>query len=53
MASVSKQLTGTETAQNMRMKGIKSKICGLSANELRDAFMFAGADEFILKPSEY
>ena len=51
MASVEKQLLGTETAQSMRMKGLKSKICGLSANDLRDAFINAGADDFILKVS--
>lgn len=50
MASVDKQLLGTETAQAMRKKAIKSRICGLSANDLRDAFLQAGADDFILKP---
>ena len=50
MASVNKQLLGTETAQAMRTKGIDSKICGLSANDLREAFINAGADDFILKP---
>ena len=34
----------------MRSRGVTSKICGLSANDLRDAFVNAGADEFILKP---
>ena len=29
---------------------VKSKICGLSANDMRDAFVNAGADDFILKP---
>jgi signal transduction histidine kinase/CheY-like chemotaxis protein len=50
MASVDKQLLGTETAQTMRRKGVESKICGLSANDLRDAFINSGADEFMLKP---
>lgn len=50
MASVDKQLLGTEAAQAMRTKGITSKICGLSANDLRDAFISAGANDFILKP---
>ena len=50
MASVDKQLLGTETAHAMRSKAIKSIICGLSANDLRDAFIQAGADDFILKP---
>ena len=50
MASVDKQLLGTETAIAMRSKGISSKICGLSANDLRDAFIKAGADDFLLKP---
>lgn len=50
MASVDKQLLGTETAQAMRAKGVESIICGLSANDLRDAFINSGADDFILKP---
>ncbi|CAB9501603.1 respiration control sensor protein ArcB [Seminavis robusta] len=50
MASVTKSLLGTETAQTMRIKGVRSKLIGLSANELRDNFLMAGADEFILKP---
>ena len=50
MASVDKQLLGTETAEAMRRKGVESKICGLSANDLRDAFIKAGANDFIMKP---
>lgn len=50
MASVDKQLLGTETARAMRTKGVKKKICGLSANDLRDSLINAGADDFILKP---
>ena len=50
MASVDKQLLGTETAQAMRNIGIKAKICGLSANDLRDVFINAGANDFVLKP---
>lgn len=50
MASVDKQLLGTETARAMRSKGINSFICGLSANDLGPSFLSAGADHFILKP---
>ena len=50
MASVDKQLLGTETAQSMRCKGVKSIICGLSANDIRDSFLCSGADDFMLKP---
>lgn len=50
MASVDKQLLGTETVRSMRSMGIQSKICGLSANDLRTAFINCGADDFILKP---
>ncbi|CAB9521225.1 respiration control sensor protein ArcB [Seminavis robusta] len=50
MASVDKQLLGTETTQAMRAKGIQSTICGLSANDIRDNFLSNGADDFILKP---
>ena len=50
MASVEKSLLGTETAQAMRSKGVKSTICGLSANDIRDSFLSSGANDFILKP---
>ena len=50
MASVDKQLLGTETAHVMRTKGVTSIICGLSANDLKDSFMSSGADDFLLKP---
>lgn len=50
MASVERQLLGTETVQALRAKGIRSKICGLSANNLEAAFLNAGADAFLLKP---
>lgn len=50
MASVEKQLLGTETAQSLRANGCKSCICGLSANEMEDAFLKAGANAFMLKP---
>ena len=50
MASTEKQLLGTETVRELRSKGVKSKICGLSANFLEEAFSNAGADGFILKP---
>ena len=50
MASTEKQLLGTETIRELRAKGVKSKICGLSANDTEKAFLGAGADGFILKP---
>ena len=53
MASIDKQLLGTETCQALRQRGVTTnttKICGLSANDLRDAFLKSGADDFILKP---
>jgi len=50
MASVEKQLLGTETVAALRAKGVQSRICGLSANDLGDVFRKAGADYFILKP---
>ena len=34
----------------MRSRGVRSVICGLSANDIRDSFIRAGADHFILKP---
>lgn len=50
MASANKQLLGTETVAEMRSKGVESVICGLSANDIRDSFVGAGANEFVLKP---
>lgn len=50
MASVEKQLLGTETVRAMRARGVQSIICGLSANDMRDNFLDAGADAFCLKP---
>lgn len=50
MPSIEKQLLGTETVAMMRSQGIRSIICGLSANDIEEGFMNAGADYFKLKP---
>ena len=50
MASTEKQLLGTETVRALRSKGVKSIICGLSANDVEDSFLHAGADAFMMKP---
>jgi signal transduction histidine kinase/CheY-like chemotaxis protein len=50
MASVEKQMLGTETARALRANGVKSRICGLSANDAEGPFIDAGADAFIRKP---
>ena len=50
MASVDKQLLGTETVRLLRSRSVGSIICGLSANDLKDSFLAAGADSFIPKP---
>jgi signal transduction histidine kinase/CheY-like chemotaxis protein len=50
MASVEKQLLGSEATRALRAKGVTSVICGLSANDTRDTFIKAGADDFIMKP---
>lgn len=50
MTSVEKNLLGTETVRGLRSYGVQSLICGLSANDLEDAFLTAGADAFMLKP---
>ena len=50
MASVEKQLLGTETVAEMRSRGIKSRICGLSANDKEIEFLEVGADAFAFKP---
>jgi len=44
MASVSKQLLGTEAVQELRHRGVTCRICGLSANDKETEFLDAGAD---------
>jgi signal transduction histidine kinase/CheY-like chemotaxis protein len=50
MASIEKQMLGTETVRALRAKGFENTICGLSANDIEQSFISAGADCFILKP---
>ena len=50
MASVEKQLLGTETVRALRAAGCKARICGLSANDVQQAFEDAGANAFMIKP---
>lgn len=50
MASVEKQLLGTETCRELRARGFTARICGLSANDLQTQFINAGADAFMIKP---
>jgi DNA-binding response OmpR family regulator len=50
MASVEKQMLGTETVEALRRKGVTCRICGLSANEKEAEFLQAGADAFTYKP---
>jgi signal transduction histidine kinase/CheY-like chemotaxis protein len=50
MASVEKQLLGSEATLALRTNGVSSIICGLSANDARDKFIKAGADDFMMKP---
>lgn len=45
-----KQLLGTETVLAFRSKGVRSIVCGLSANDLEGEFLKAGADAFMSKP---
>ena len=44
------QLLGDATVALVRKEGIKSKICGMSANDVEDQFRDSGADGFIFKP---
>ena len=50
MPSVTRQLLGTETAQELRTKGVQSTICGLSANDMAASFLESGANAFMMKP---
>jgi len=50
MASIEKQLLGTETVRQLRADGFRGIICGLSANDKHQEFLQAGANAFLLKP---
>lgn len=51
VASTEKQMLGTETVRSLRcVGGVKSIICGLSANDMEAKFLESGADTFLLKP---
>lgn len=50
MTSTDRQLTGTETVRELRSRRVNSIVCGLSANDLQQAFTGAGANYFIMKP---
>ena len=50
MASVQKQMLGSEATRELRNRGVTSLICGLSANDVEKAFKSAGADFFMFKP---
>ena len=50
MASVEKQLLGTDAVAALRVKGVTCCICGLSANDKENEFIEAGADAFLFKP---
>ena len=50
MTSTDRQLLGTETARELRAKGVQSTICGLSANDMALQFIESGANAFMMKP---
>jgi CheY-like chemotaxis protein len=50
MASIEKQLLGTDTVRALRANGVDCTICGLSANDKAAEFLEAGADAFMSKP---
>lgn len=50
MASIEKQLLGSETVALLRSQGIQCRICGLSANDVEKQFLQSGADTFTFKP---
>ena len=50
MASIDKQMLGTETILEMRAQGVACRLFGLSANDLEAEFIAAGADGFVIKP---
>ena len=50
MASIQKQMLGSEATRALRSKGFKGIIVGLSANDMGDTFLAAGANFFMFKP---
>lgn len=50
MGTDNKLLLGSDAVAEARKRGIQSKICGMSANDVEELFDDAGADEFIFKP---
>ena len=50
MASSEKSLLGSETASQIRRRGMDCIICGLSANDVAKLFEMCGADAFLMKP---
>jgi CheY-like chemotaxis protein len=50
MSTVDQAMLGTDTTHRMREIGVASIICGLSANDMQDAFQAVGADFFMHKP---
>lgn len=50
MASVERQLLGTEAVRELRKRGVQCRICGLSANDKESEFLDAGANVFTFKP---
>jgi len=49
MSSTERQLLGTEAVRAMRSRGVTSVICGLSANDVEQDFLDAGADAFMVR----
>jgi CheY-like chemotaxis protein len=43
-------LLGSQTVAELRSKGVESRVCGLSANDVEQEFFDVGADAFMFKP---
>ena len=50
MAGAEPALSGTETVEELRSRGVNCILCGLSANDMEKEFLEAGANCFLLKP---
>ena len=50
MPCAERPLLGIDVVRRMRTMEVPSLICGLSANDMRQEFLDAGADSFLLKP---
>jgi CheY-like chemotaxis protein len=53
MGTDESKLIGPEAVAELRKKGVRSKICGMSANDVEQMFDESGANAFVFKPLRF